>query len=346
MAQDTRPLLGISMGDPGGIGPEICAKALNLPEIISLCRPLVVGDAGVMADAVRFSKLNLGIHRVTAPEHGLYSYGMVDLLDLANLPMEKLRHKQVTPEQGKASFEYVAKAIELALAGRIHGTVTCPINKAALNAAGYHFAGHTEIYAELTKTKDYAMMLAEENFRVVHVSTHVSLREACERVVKARVKRVIELTADALKRLGIDSPRIGVAGLNPHCGEGGLFGYEDEQEILPAVTEARALGMQVEGPIPADTIFSKMKGGMYDAVVVMYHDQGHIPTKLVGFQYDDKTGAWGQLSGVNVTLGLPIIRTSVDHGTAFGKAGEGRANPQSLIEAIRMAAHLAKVRPA
>jgi len=346
MAQDTRTLLGISMGDPGGIGPEICAKALNLTELFGLCRPLVVGDAVVMADAVRFSKLNLGIHRVTAPEDGLYSHGMVDVLDLANMPMEKLRHKQVTPEQGRASFEYVAKVIELALAGRIQGTVTCPINKAALNAAGYHFAGHTEIYAELTKTKDYAMMLAEENFRVVHVSTHVSLREACERVVKARVKRVIELTADALKRLGIDSPRIGVAGLNPHCGEGGLFGREDEKEILPAVTEARALGIQVEGPIPADTIFSKMKGGMYDAVVVMYHDQGHIPTKLVGFQYDDKTGTWGQLSGVNVTLGLPIIRTSVDHGTAFGKAGEGRANPQSLIQAIRMAAHLAKALPA
>jgi 4-phospho-D-threonate 3-dehydrogenase / 4-phospho-D-erythronate 3-dehydrogenase len=342
MAQHARPILGISMGDPGGIGPEICTKSLNLPELYELCRPLVVGDAAVMADAVRFTKLNLGIHRFTAPEEGLYSHGMVDVLDLANLPLEKLRHKQVTPEQGKASFEYVAKVIELALSGRIHGTVTCPINKAAINAAGYPFAGHTEIYAELTKTKDYAMMLAEENFRVVHVSTHVSLREACDRVVKARVKRVIELTADALKRLGIGFPRIGVAGLNPHCGEGGLFGYEDEQEILPAVNEARALGLQVKGPIPADTIFSKMKGGMYDAVVVMYHDQGHIPTKLVGFEYDDKTATWGQLSGVNVTLGLPIIRTSVDHGTAFGKAGEGRANPQSLIEAIRMAAHLAK----
>jgi len=164
-------------------------------------------------------------------------------------------------------------------------------------------------------------------------------------VFKARVKRVIELTAAALERLGIRSPRIGVAGLNPHCGEGGLFGYEDEQEILPAVNESRALGMQVEGPIPADTIFSKMKGGMYDAVVVMYHDQGHIPTKLVGFEYDDQTGTWAQLSGVNVTLGLPIIRTSVDHGTAFGKAGEGRASPQSLIEAIRMAAHLASAPP-
>src|SRR5512136_435390 len=185
MAQNPRPLLGISMGDPGGIGPEICAKALSLPELFDMCRPLVVGDAVVMADAVRFSKLNLGIHRVTTPEDGLYSHGLLDVLDLANMPMEKLHHKHVTPDQGRASFEYVARVIELALSGRIHGTVTCPINKAALNAAGYHFAGHTEIYAELTKTKDYAMMLAEENFRVVHVSTHVSLREACERVVKS-----------------------------------------------------------------------------------------------------------------------------------------------------------------
>jgi 4-phospho-D-threonate 3-dehydrogenase / 4-phospho-D-erythronate 3-dehydrogenase len=336
-----KPLLGITMGDPGGIGPEICAKALAEPEIYSVCRPLVIGDAAIMADAIRFSKLNLRVHNIAEPGEGLYIHGTVDVLDLANMPMEKLRHKHITPEQGRASYEYVVKAIELALAGQIDGTVTSPINKAALNAAGYHFAGHTEIYAKLTGTRDYAMMLADGDFRVVHVSTHVSLREACERVVKDRVKRVIELAYDALNRLGVVSPRIGVAGLNPHCGEGGLFGHEDEREILPAVTEARALGIEVDGPIPADTVFSKMKGGMYDAVVVMYHDQGHIPTKLVGFQYDDRTGTWEQLSGVNVTLGLPIVRTSVDHGTAFGKAGEGRANPQSLIEAIRLAARLA-----
>lgn len=332
------------MGDPGGIGPEICAKALNLPDMFTLCRPLVVGDAEIMADAVRFSNLNLGIHRCPGPADGRYLHGVIDVLDLSNMPLEKLRHKQVTPEQGRASFEYVAKVIELAQEGSIHGTVTGPINKAALNAAGYHYAGHTEIYAELTRTRDYAMMLAEGDFRVAHVSTHVSLREACDRVRKERVKRVIELTNAALNRLGIASPHIGVAGLNPHCGEGGLFGHEDEREIMPAVAEERALGIDTEGPIPADTVFSKMKGGMYDAVVVMYHDQGHIPTKLVGFQYDDRTGTWGQLSGVNVTLGLPIIRTSVDHGTAFGKAGEGRANPQSMIEAIRLAARLTRYR--
>ena len=181
-----------------------------------------------------------------------------------------------------------------------------------------------------------------KKIRVTHVSTHVSLREACERVKKDRVLRVIDLTWDALQNFGVTRPRIGVAGLNPHCGEGGMFGREDDEEVMPAVESARRKGYGVEGPIPADTVFSKMKGGMYDAVVVMYHDQGHIPMKFLGFQYDEKTGQWGEMSGVNVTLGLPIVRTSVDHGTAFGKAGEGRANPQSMIEAIQLGAMLAK----
>jgi 4-hydroxythreonine-4-phosphate dehydrogenase len=261
--------------------------------------------------------------------------------DLKNLPLQQLRHKEVTPDQGRASFEYVAKVIELAMTGEIDATVTGPINKAAINAAGYHYAGHTEIYADLTRTRDYSMMLAEGDFRVAHVSTHVSLRQACERVKKDRVLTVVRLAHAALRQLGITSPRIAVAGLNPHCGEGGLFGHEDDQEIAPAVAAARADGISAEGPLPADTVFSKMRGGMYDLVVVMYHDQGHIPTKLVGFHYDDNTGTWGQMAGVNITLGLPIIRVSVDHGTAFGKAGEGRANPQSMIEAIRLAVRLA-----
>ncbi|MFO7708353.1 MAG: 4-hydroxythreonine-4-phosphate dehydrogenase PdxA, partial [Desulfobacterales bacterium] len=252
--------------------------------------------------------------------------------------------KQVTAEQGRASFEYVAKVIELAMAGEIDATVTGPINKAAINAGGFHYAGHTEIYAELTRTRDYSMMLAEGSFRVAHVSTHVSLKTACERVKKERVLTVIRLAHEALRQLGIRSPRIAVAGLNPHCGEGGLFGDEDDREIAPAVEAARSAGMLAEGPLPADTVFSKMRGGMYDLVVVMYHDQGHIPTKLIGFEYDDATGTWGQMAGVNITLGLPIIRVSVDHGTAFGKAGEGRANPQSMIAAVKLAARLAEGR--
>jgi 4-hydroxythreonine-4-phosphate dehydrogenase len=335
------PIVGISMGDPGGIGPEICAKALALEEMYGICRPIVVGDAGLMRNAVEFSRLQLGVKGCERVAEAGFRPGTIDVFDLRNLPLAELKHKQVTAGQGRASFEYVARVIELALAREIDATVTGPINKAAINAAGYHYAGHTEIYADLTKTRNYSMMLAEGNFRVAHVSTHVSLREACERVKTERVLSVIRLSHDALRRLGFAAPRIGVAGLNPHCGEGGLFGTEDEREIAPAVKAALAEGIQAEGPLPADTIFSKMRGGMYDLVVVMYHDQGHIPTKLVGFEYDDKTGSWGQMAGVNVTLGLPIIRVSVDHGTAFGKAGEGRANPQSMIESIRLAARLA-----
>ena len=340
-----RPILGITMGDPGGIGPEIACKALNDPEVYKVCRPLVIGDAAVMDNALKFSGLtNLKINAVHNPALGKYEHGVIDVYDLANMPLAELRHKTVTAAQGKASYEYVAKAIDLAMHKKIDGTVTGPINKAAINSAGFHYAGHTEIYADHTKTKDYTMMLADENFRVAHVTTHVSLREACERVKKARVLRVIELCQDGLMHMGIDHPRIAVAGLNPHCGEEGLFGREDDEEIAPAVAEARAKGIDAEGPIPADTVFSKMKGGMYDVVVVQYHDQGHIPMKLQGFRYDEKTKTWGAMTGVNITLGLPIIRTSVDHGTAFGKAGEGRANPQSLLDAIHLAAKLAGYR--
>jgi 4-hydroxythreonine-4-phosphate dehydrogenase len=342
MSVAERPILGISMGDPGGIGPEVTAKALDQREIYEVCRPLVVGDTRVMEDVLRFTGLSLKLNAVERPGDGLYQHGTMHILHMAAMDPAHLRYKQVTAEQGQASYEYVAAVIDLALRGEIDGTVTGPINKAAINAAGHHYAGHTEIYADLTNTRDYAMMLVDGDFRVVHVSTHVSLKEACERVKKDRIIRVIDLTYEVLRKLGISSPRIGVAGLNPHCGEGSMFGTEDDEEIRPAVEHAVQLGKHVEGPIPSDTVFPKMKGGTYDAVVVMYHDQGHIPVKVMGFQYDQKTGVWGTVAGVNVTLGLPIVRTSVDHGTAFGKAGEGRANPQSMIEAIRMAALLSR----
>ncbi|NQU14852.1 MAG: 4-hydroxythreonine-4-phosphate dehydrogenase PdxA [Desulfobacteraceae bacterium] len=342
MNVDTRPILGISVGDPGGIGPEITVKALNRKDLFDICRPLVVADGRFMEDVIRFTGLPLTLNRIARPQDGLFSSGTMDILHMANMDMDRLRYKEVRPEQGKASFEYVTRVIQLALERDIDGTVTGPINKAAVNAAGHHFAGHTEIYAHLTNTRDYAMMLTHGDFRVVHVSTHVSLREACDRVKKDRIIRVIGLTCEALMKLGIRAPRIGVAGINPHCGEGGMFGREEVEEILPAVEQVQKSDKMIEGPIPADTVFPKMKGGMYDAVVVMYHDQGHIPMKLLGFQYDEQTGTWGAMSGVNVTLGLPIVRTSVDHGTAFGKAGEGRANPQSMIEAIRLAALLSR----
>jgi 4-phospho-D-threonate 3-dehydrogenase / 4-phospho-D-erythronate 3-dehydrogenase len=336
-----RPLIGISVGDPAGIGPEITAKALSLPEIYDLCRPLIVGEAEMMKDATRFSGLDLKTHTLSSPKEGTYELGDLDILDLKNIDGKSIRHKTVSSDCGRASFEYVKKVIKLAMAREIDATVTGPINKEAINLAGFHYSGHTEIYADFTRTRDYAMMLIHGHFRVIHVSTHVSLREACNRVKRDRVYRVIQLGYETLKKLGIENPRIGVAGLNPHAGEGGLFGKEESEELEPAIRTARKDGLIIEGPIPPDTVFSKMQGGQYDLVVVMYHDQGHIPTKLLGFQYDEKTKTWGSISGVNITCGLPIIRVSVDHGTAFGKAGEGRANPESMVQAIRIAAQLA-----
>jgi 4-hydroxythreonine-4-phosphate dehydrogenase len=341
---DNRPLIGISVGDPAGIGPEITAKTLALAEIYEICRPLAVAERGIMQEAVRFCGLDLQVRAVSTPEEGRYTLGGIDVLDLKNIEAAKLVHKAVSPECGRASFEYVQKVIELALAGRIDATVTGPINKESINKAGFRYAGHTEIYADLTKTRNYAMMLAHEAFRVIHVSTHVSLREACDRVKKERVYEVIKLGHDTVRRLGVEQPRIAVAGLNPHSSESGLFGREELEEIEPAVRRAAGEGLQVEGPIPPDTVFSKMRGGLYDLVVVMYHDQGHIPVKLIGFQYDDRTKSWDAVSGVNITCGLPIVRVSVDHGVAFGKAGEGRANPESMIEAVRIAAKLASSR--
>jgi 4-hydroxythreonine-4-phosphate dehydrogenase len=275
-----------------------------------------------------------------SPEKGVYEHGTVDVIDMNNVDMDRLAYKTVSAITGRASYEYIAKVIELALAGEIDATVTGPVHKGAINAAGIPHVGHTEIFAELTRTKDYAMMLAEGDFRVVHVSTHVSLRDAIERVKKKRILKVIELADETLRKLAVDEPRIAVAGLNPHAGEGGLFGREEIDEIIPAVKEARAAGRNVDGPIPPDTVFPKMKGGQYDVVVVMYHDQGHIPTKLSGFSYDRATDTWLTMSGVNVTLGLPIVRSSVDHGVAFDKAGEGRANPDSMVQAMELAVRL------
>jgi 4-phospho-D-threonate 3-dehydrogenase / 4-phospho-D-erythronate 3-dehydrogenase len=337
-----RPLLAITMGDPGGIGPEVCAKALALEEVHAACRPLVVGDASVVADAVRFCGLGLPVRAVDDPAGGRYERGTIDVLDLRNVPPDRLRYGRVTPEQGRASFEYVSRAIELALRRTVDANVTGPINKAAVNAAGFRYAGHTEIYADKTGVADYALMLVHGGFRVAHVSTHVSLRRACDAVRKERVLKVIELAHDAVRRITGGTARLAVAGLNPHCGEGGLFGTEDDEEVAPAVRAARERGIDVEGPVPADTLFPKLRGGQYDAVVAMYHDQGHVPTKLLGFLYDDRTGAWTSVAGVNVTLGLPIIRTSVDHGTAFDRAGQGTASAQSMVDAIQLAAALAR----
>lgn len=325
------------MGDPAGIGAEIAVKALNYEEIYQRSKPVVVGSKVVVEDAISFIPSNLELNVIKDINDVKGEYGKIDLLDLDNIGLNDFKYGEVSAAAGRASVEYIFEAIDLALENKIAAVVTGPIHKEAINAAGYKYAGHTEIFADRTNTKDYAMMLTDEEMRVIHVSTHVSLRKACDLVKKERVLTVIRLAHQTLVNLGIKEPRIAVAGLNPHAGEQGLFGTEELDEIIPAIKQAGQEGINVKGPIPSDTIFSKVRGGQYDIAVVMYHDQGHIPMKVTGFKYNKETDKWSSISGVNTTVGLPIIRTSVDHGTAFGKAGEGRANEESLVEAIRMA---------
>jgi 4-hydroxythreonine-4-phosphate dehydrogenase len=328
------PILGITMGDPSGIGPEITAKALSRKSIYDICRPVVIGDAKVMRQAVKIAGVTLSVRSISEIAEAKYEHGTIDVLDLRNVDMNYLEYGKVSAMAGKAAFEAVKKVIELAMTHQIDATVTAPINKAAINLAGFHYSGHTEIYAKFTGTKDYTMLLVHDKFRIVHISTHVSLRQACDLVKKDRILKVIRLANEACIKFGINSPRIGVAGLNPHSSEGGLFGWEEEKEIIPAIEIAKSEGFIVEGPVPPDTLFAKARGGLYDIAVAMYHDQGHIPLKVVGFTWNDAENKWDAINGVNITLGLPIIRTSVDHGTAFEIAGKGAASDESLVNAI------------
>lgn len=353
-----KPILGISMGDPFGNGPEITVKALADRKIYERCRPLVVGDVSSMQYALdvaeKVSGIHLKLNAIDKVEDAIFEYGVIDVLDLGLVPSDKIPNmlEKEQPEPfgigasvvgGEASFQYVKKVIELAMNKEIDATVTNAISKEAINMAGHHYSGHTEIYADYTNTQKYTMMLAHEDLRVVHVSTHISLREACDRVKKERVLDCIRIANEACKALGIERPKIGVAGLNPHCGENGMFGREDIEEIQPAIDEAMAEGIYIpeKKPTPPDTIFSKAIGGWYDIVVVMYHDQGHIPLKVKGFVYNKEAGHWDAVAGINVTLGLPIIRASVDHGTGFGHAGNGHANELSLVNAMDYAIILA-----
>ena len=333
-----KPIIGITMGDPASIGPELCLRTLSKKELYDCCRPLIIGDAAILERTKAFPGMpQLKIHPVKEPGEARFDCGTLDVLDLGIAAPEDVPMGKVSAAAGNAAFCYVKKVIELALAGEVDATVTNALNKEAMNLAGHHFAGHTEIYAHYTGTKHYTMMLAHEDMRIVHVSTHVSLRDACDQVTKARVLEVIRIGHQACLNMGIRHPRVGVAGLNPHCGEGGLFGREEEEEIGPAVMAAVAEGIDAQGPVPPDTIFCKARGGFYDIVVAMYHDQGHIPLKLLGFVYDRNKATWQTVSGVNITLGLPIIRASVDHGTAFDQAGKGTASEVSLRNAISYA---------
>ncbi|MGN6368951.1 MAG: 4-hydroxythreonine-4-phosphate dehydrogenase PdxA [Phycisphaerae bacterium] len=346
---DERPILAITMGDPAGIGPEITIKALEgagAAEVYRECRPVVVGDAGVMRNALAFMQFGLKLKVVDSPGKSEGTPGVMDVLDLHNVDAEKLQLGKVSAAAGEAAFQAITRSIELAMANEIDGVVTNPIHKEALHLAGHKFPGHTEIFAHYTGSKESVMMLAEGHFRVAHVSTHVSLKEAVARCTKERVLRVIEMAAQGCKDLGIPDPHVGVAGINPHAGEHGLFGDEEITAIIPAIKEAQGRGIRASGPYPADTFLPRAAGGKgeFDICIAMYHDQGHVAVKMRGFSFDPAKGVWNAVKGINVSLGLPIIRVSVDHGTAFDVAGRGIASEASLLDAISYAAKMAHQR--
>ena len=333
--------LAITMGDPAGIGPEIIVKATRKlkSRIDSGSLKLLIIGCG---SALRQARMQLGSD-LDFPDVTIDSPEWPALCFLQAGPEgEPILPGKLSADGGRFAYLAVQQGVRLAQAGRIGGIVTAPLNKEALNKAGYHYPGHTEMLAELTGASGSVMMLAHGNMRVSHVTTHVALEEVPKRVTPERLRRVIDLTHETLLRLGVRRARIAVAALNPHAGEGGLFGRQDMDVSEPTIKRAVADGLDVIGPIPGDTVFVKLRAGQYDAVIAMYHDQGHIPVKLLGFEIDPTTGEWEELSGVNITLGLPIVRTSVDHGTAFDIAGKGVANERSLIEAIEFAEQLTR----
>jgi len=326
-----KPIIAITMGDATGAGPEIIVKSLSDKAIYEICRPLIIGDKKIMERAAKIVNIPMQFRAIQEIEESQFAFGTVDIIDFDNLPAD-LPFATIDGRAGKAAYEYVEKAVSLAMAGKIDAIATSALHKEALSIGGYPFPGHTEILAHLSGTQDYSMMLAGGPLRVIHVSTHTSLRKACDRVKKDRVLKVIQMADKAVRELGIAQPRIAVAGLNPHAGEGGLFGDEEIKEIIPAVEEAQKQGINVTGPIAPDTVFYRAAlKEEFDIVVVMYHDQGHIPLKVLGFE-----------EGVNITVGLPFIRTSVDHGTAFDKAGKGTADSRSMTAALEYAARMAK----
>jgi 4-hydroxythreonine-4-phosphate dehydrogenase len=332
--------LAITMGDPAGIGPEIIVKACQkLRSRIDAgdLRLLVIGSGAALKDAAKLLSADIAIPEARASDVEWPNLCFLQADDEG----EPIRPGVLSADGGRFAFKAVEQGVRLTQAGRIGGIVTAPLNKEALNKAGYHYPGHTEMLAELTGVKGSVMMLAHGNMRVSHVSTHVALQDVPKRLTPERLRYVIDLTNDALRGLGIARPKIAVAALNPHAGEGGLFGRQDIDVSEPTIAKAVTDGLDIVGPVPGDTVFVKLRAGQYDAVIAMYHDQGHIPVKLLGFEVDPETGRWQELSGVNITLGLPIIRTSVDHGTAFDIAGKGIANERSLIEAIEYAERLA-----
>ena len=327
-----KPIIAITMGDAAGVGPEIIMKSLAHAQVYEQCRPLVIGDARRLIQAGQLCASELQVRSLTAEQadEARYEPGIVDCIDLKLIP-SGLPWGRLSSQAGDAAYQYLVVAARLALQGEVGAICTAPLNKEALQAAGHKFPGHTELLAHLTGTPEVSMMLTTLRMKVLHVTTHIGLIDAIARIEPGLVERTIARGHAALEKSGIANPRIGVCGINPHAGENGLFGYgEEEQKIVPAIAACREHGWNVEGPLPADTLFFRAQRGDFDLVIAMYHDQGHGPVKVLGLE-----------SGVNITIGLPVVRTSVDHGTAFDIAGSGKADERSLLEAIRQAAQLA-----
>ncbi|MBY0336472.1 MAG: 4-hydroxythreonine-4-phosphate dehydrogenase PdxA [Acetobacteraceae bacterium] len=330
MSSDARPIVAITMGDPSGVGPEIIMKALRRPDVHAACRPLVVGDAARLREAGAIVSAGLGVASLGEAAQARFRREAVDCLDLRLVPAGH-PYGRVLPLSGEVAYRCIERATRLVQAGEAQAICTAPLSKEALHAAGHRYPGHTELLAELTGTPEVSMMLVAPKLRVIHVTTHVGLLDAIRLIEPRLVERVVARGRETLERSGIADPRIGVCGINPHAGENGLFGHgEEEEKIIPAVLRCRERGWRVEGPLPADTLFFRATRGDFDLVVAMYHDQGHGPVKVLGLE-----------AGVNITVGLPVVRTSVDHGTAFDIAGTGVADEGSLVEALRQAAELA-----
>jgi 4-hydroxythreonine-4-phosphate dehydrogenase len=327
---NTTPLIAVTMGDGAGVGPEVVVEAVLDPSVTSVCRPIVIGDLSRLRLAAQVRKVDAQFNVITRVDQARHEAGIINLIDLGLLDAE-LPWGRLSAAAGDAAFNYVRVASELALRGEVRAICTAPLNKEALHAGGHLFPGHTEMLASLMGVDEVSMMLSTPKLKVVHVTTHIGLIDAIARIEPGLVERTIRRGHDALVRSGNDHPRIGVAAINPHAGENGLFGYgEEATKIAPGVEAARASGIDAHGPLPADTLFFLAGRGDFDLVVAMYHDQGHGPVKVLGIE-----------TGVNITVGLPVIRTSVDHGTAFDIAGTGRADAASMVEALRQAAQLA-----
>jgi 4-hydroxythreonine-4-phosphate dehydrogenase len=324
------PIIGITMGDAAGVGPEVVAKSLTHAQVYAQCRPVVIGDARRLEQAIAICGLQLAVRRVNDPSEARYEPGTIDVIDLDLIP-DDLPFGQLSALAGDAAYQYIARAVELAQSKQIDAICTAPLNKEALHAGGHKYPGHTEMLAHLTGVDEVSMMLVAPQLRVIHVTTHIGIIDAIRKIEPGLVQRTIERGNATLVKAGIAKPRIGVCGINPHAGENGLFGYgEEEEKIIPAVKLLQERGLDVTGPLPADTLFFRAGRGDFDLVVAMYHDQGHGPVKVLGLE-----------AGVNVTVGLEVIRTSVDHGTAFDIAGTGVVDAGSMLEALRQGAELA-----